>query len=230
MRLDRPFREHIRLPFQRSVLCHNLKRTEKRVTTVIRKRHTVCPGIQQSILSLEQIIQMVQLFLLSFNLFIRIPFRLISDQLSGTVPDSNHAFHTVLRCHGQFHGFHAAVFPVIDLPVIDRIGKVRHRRISRDRMILFLHQLLHLIIRDLRLKVFDCLLQKFLEIPVRIGFADQLRAIRPGHDLLLAQYHFRVLLKIGIDTDHPVSALALFIYIVIFIEALHFHPVRQIHI
>ena len=93
--------------------------------------------------------------LLGCNILIRVAFGLVLNKPAGTFPQLDHATDTVFRRDGDFHRVHEAVFPVVHLPVYNRIAEILHSGVGGDGAIFLLVQFLQLVGLDFRLQKLD---------------------------------------------------------------------------
>ena len=139
--------------------------------------------------------------MLRLDFFIGIVLGLIFQQRPHTVPQLDHAADSALRRLGYLHRVHAAVFPIIDLTVHQRIGKIADSGVGLDGMILALQFLLPVIGGDLTVDILNGLRQQRFQRLLRVRLTGGRGAERPGHHLHLAQDHIRVVDEVAVHLN-----------------------------
>ena len=139
--------------------------------------------------------------MLLLDLFIGIVLGLVFQQRPHTVPQLDHAADSALCRLGYLHRVHAAVFPVVDLPVHQRIGKIADSRIGLNGMILALQFFLPVISGDLAVDILNGFRQQRFQRLLRVRLAGRRGAERPGHHLHLAQHHVGVVDEVAVHLD-----------------------------
>ena len=139
--------------------------------------------------------------MLRLDLLIGIVLGLVFQQRPHTVPQLDHAADSALCRLGYLHRVHAAVFPVVDLPVHQCIGEVADGRIGLDGMILALQLLLPVIGGDLAVDILNGLRQQRFQRLLRVRLAGGRGTKRPGHHLHLAQHHVGVVDEVAVHLD-----------------------------
>ena len=133
-------------------------------------------------------------------------------QPPGTVPDGDHTLDAIFHRFAQFNGLHTGIFAEIQLPLMQRVAEIPHRRVSRDALrSLFLPLFRRVHRQQLPVrgcKVPDCLGELLGQVRARNGrdgiiLKRILRAFRHK----LSQHHLRVIQKILIERK-AVLALA----------------------
>ena len=193
--------EQVSLPFQVPVLVQNFQRTEQEVRAVLIEGDGVAAGVDESIFPGEGVIESIQLCLLRLDFFIGIVLGLIFQQRPHTVPQLDHAADSALCRLGYLHRVHTAVFPVVDLVVHQRIGKIADSRVGLNGMILALQFFLPVIGGDLAVNILNGLRQQCFQRLLRVRLAGRRGAERPGHHLHLAQDHIRVVDEVAVHLD-----------------------------
>ena len=132
--------------------------------------------------------------MLGFDHGIRVIFRLILDQQADTVPNSDQPFDATFSGDGGVDRRHAAVFPVIHLPVHQRKAEIADAGVGGNGEVFFLiSQLFRLILGDTAVDALDGLGQQLAEILILIGDTGCLRAKGTADLLHLAEDHFRMI-------------------------------------
>ena len=139
--------------------------------------------------------------MLRLDLLVGIVLGLVFQQRPHTVPQLDHAADSALRRLGYLHRVHAAVFPVVDLPVHQCIGEVADSGIGFDGMILALQFFLPVIGGDLAVDILNGLRQQRFQRLLRVRLTGGRGAERPGHHLHLAQDHIRVVDEVAVHLD-----------------------------
>ena len=200
--LDGALREHIRFSDKIALIIQHLQRGQQTEGTVCTKHTVIGPGIDQAIFLAERIVNLVQVRLLRCDKGFRVVLRLIFDQPSGAVPDFNHTLNAALcRCR-HIYRIHAAVFPVVKLPIHHCIAEVTHGRVGRNGMIFFLVcQFIQLILCDFRMNILNGIGQQRPQFLPLEGQAGRLRAKGTTDLTHFTQYHIRIVDEILVHSQ-----------------------------
>ena len=139
--------------------------------------------------------------MLRLDFFIWIVLGLVFQQRPHTVPQLDHAADSALCRLGYLHRVHAAVFPIIDLTVHQRIGEVADSGVGLNGMILALQFLLPVIGGDFAVDILNGLRQQRFQRLLRVRLAGRRGAERPGHHLHLAQHHVGMVDEVAVHLD-----------------------------
>ena len=126
MRANGALGEHIRLAGEIAFVVQHLQRAQQRIAAVIRKGKVVATGVKPPVFFDIGIVQPVQLLLLAPDDLIGMVLRLVLDELTGAVPQGDHAAHSVLGGQRQFDRLHAAVNAEIQLAVYAGKAVITH--------------------------------------------------------------------------------------------------------
>ena len=133
MGLDGALGEHIRLALQLSVLVDDFQRTEQVIGRIVCIGQAVCTVIDETVFGRKAVIELVQFRLLFPNGAVRNRcVHLKVDQFLHTIPQSHQTFYTGFGSSIEVRAHHAAVFPVVHLPVHNGIGIVLHIGVGRN--------------------------------------------------------------------------------------------------
>ena len=132
MRANGALGEHIRLAGEIAFVVQHLQRAQQRIAAVIRKGKVVAAGVKPPVFFDIGIVQPVQLLLLAPDDLIGMVLRLVLDELTGAVPQGDHAAHSVLGGQRQLDRLHAAVDAEIQLAVYAGKAVITHIRVGGD--------------------------------------------------------------------------------------------------
>ena len=189
------------LALQVLLLIQHFQRTEQEIGTVLVEGNGIATGIDKAVFPGKGIIQGIQLGLLVLDFFFGIVLSLILQQRPHTVPQLDHALDAALGGLGYLHRVHAAVFPVVDLAIHQRVGEIADSRVCFNGAVLALQFFLPVIGRDFAVDILDGVGKKAFQRLIREGRAGRLRAIRTGHHLHLTQHHVRVVDEVAVHLD-----------------------------
>ena len=210
MGLDGPFGEHIRLALQLSVLINDFQRTEQVIGRIVCIGQTVCTVIDETVFGRKAVIEPVQLCLFLLNSAVRNRcIHLKVDQFLHTITQSHKTFHTGFGGSVEVRAHHAAVFPVVHLPVYNGIGIVLHIRVGRNGGV---NSFAFAQLRQLCLLISSMnILHRIMQLVGKLQSLDRVHGVihtmSSAYRLLSAQHHFRVVDKIPVD-GKPVLRLS----------------------
>ncbi len=104
MRANGALGEHIRLAGEIAFVVQHLQRAQQRIAAVIRKGKVVAAGVKPPVFFDIGIVQPVQLLLLAPDNLIGMVLRLVLDELTGAVPQGDHAAHRFSVVSGSSTG------------------------------------------------------------------------------------------------------------------------------
>ena len=133
MGLDGALGEHIRLVLQLSVLVDDFQCTEQVIGRIVCIGQAVCTVIDETVFGRKAVIEPIQLCLFLLNGAVR--YRCVHlkvDQLLHTIPQSHQTFYTGFGSGVEVRAHHAAVFPVVHLPVHNGVGIILHIGVGRN--------------------------------------------------------------------------------------------------
>ena len=202
MGLNGPFGEHIRLALQLSVLVNNFQRTEQVIGRIVCIGQAVCTVIDETVSGRKAVIEPVQfrLFLGNGSVWNRC-IHLKVDQFLHTITQSHKTFHAGFGGGVEVRAHHAAVFPVVHLPVYNGIRIVLHIGVSRNGGVngFALAQLRQLCLLISAMNV----LHRIMQLVGKLQSLDRIHGVihtmSGAYRLLSAQHHFRVVDKIPVD-------------------------------
>ena len=140
--------------------------------------------------------------LLGCNLLIRVAFGLVLNEPADTFPQLDHASDAVFRRDGDLHREHPAVFPVVHLPICNRVAEILHCGVGRDGAVLLLFlPFLDFVGGVLGMEVFHGFRQQVGKVGILQRLAGGFLFIAvhtpvKGH---LSQQHFWVIQEILVD-------------------------------
>ena len=202
MGLDGPLGEHICLAFQLSVLVDDFQRTEQVIGRIVCIGQSVCTVIDKAIFCRKAVIEAVQFRLLLPNGAVRNRcIHLKVDQFLHTIPQSHKTFYAGFCGGVEIRAHHAAVFPVVHLPVYNGIGIVLHIRIGRNGGV---NGFAFAQLRQLCLLISAMnILHRIMQLVGKLQSLDRVHGVvhtmSSAYRLLSAQHHFRVVDKIPVD-------------------------------
>jgi len=133
MGLDGALGKHIRLALQLSVLVDDFQRAEQVIGRIVCIGQAVCTVIDETVSGRKAVIELVQLCLFLLNGAVRHRcVHLKVNQFLHTIPQSHQTFYTGFGSGIEVRAHHAAVFPVVHLPVHNGIGIVLHIGVGRN--------------------------------------------------------------------------------------------------
>ena len=210
MGLDGPLGEHICLTFQFPVLVDDFQRTEQVIGRIVCIGQSVCTVIDETVFGRKAIIEAVQFRLLLGNGAVRNRcIHLKVDQFLHTITQSHKTFYAGFCGGVEIRAHHAAVFPVVHLPVYNGIGIVLHIRIGRNGGVngFAFAQLRQLCLLISAMNV----LHRIMQLVGKLQSLDRVHGVvhtmSGAYRLLSAQHHFRVVDKIPVD-GKPVLRLS----------------------
>ena len=202
MGLDGPFGEHIRLALQLSVLVDDFQRTEQVIGRIVCIGQTVCTVIDETVFGRKAVIEAVQFRLLLGNGAVRNRcIHLKVDQFLHTITQSHKTFHAGFGGGVEVRAHHAAVFPVVHLPVYNGIGIVLHIGVGRNGGV---NSFAFAQLRQLCLLISAMnILHRIMQLVGKLQSLDRVHGVvhtmSSAYRLLSAQHHFRVVDKIPVD-------------------------------
>ena len=202
MGLDGPLGEHICLTFQFPILVNDFQRTEQVIGRIICIGQSVCTVIDKAIFCRKAVIEAVQFRLLLGNGAVwNRCIHLKVDQFLHTITQSHKTFHTGFGGGVEVRAHHAAVFPIVHLPVYNGIGIVLHIRIGRNGGVngFALAQLRQLCLLISAMNVLHRIMQLVGKLQSRDRVHGVVHTMCSAYRLLSAQHHFRVVDKIPVD-------------------------------
>ena len=210
MGLDGALGEHIRLTLQLSVLVDDFQRTEQVIGRIVCIGQAVCTVIDETVSGRKAVIELVQLCLFFLNGAVRNRcVHLKVDQLLHTIPQSHQTFYTGFGSGIEVRAHHAAVFPVVHLPVHNGIGIVLHIGVGRNGGVngFAFAQLWQLCLLISAMNVLHSIVQLVGKLQSLNGIHGVIHTMSSAYRLLSAQHHFRVVDKILVD-GKPVLRLS----------------------
>ena len=202
MGLDGPLGEHIRLALQLSVLVDNFQRTEQVIGRIICIGQPVCTVVDETVFGRKAVIKPVQflLFLGNGAVWNRC-IHLKVDQFLHTITQSHKTFHAGFGGSVEVRAHHAAVFPVVHLPVYNGIGIVLHIGVSRNGGVnsFAFAQLRQLCLLISAMNILHSIMQLVGKLQSLDRVHGVIHTMSSAYRLLSAQHHFRVVDKIPVD-------------------------------
>ena len=202
MGLDGPLGEHICLTFQFPVLVDDFQRTEQVIGRIVCIGQSVCTVIDKAIFCRKAIIEAVQFRLLLGNGAVwNRCIHLKVDQFLHTITQSHKTFHAGFGGGVEVRAHHAAVFPVVHLPVYNGIGIVLHIWVGRNGGVngFALAQLRQLCLLISSMNVLHSIMQLVGKLQSLDRVHGVIHTMSGAYRLLSAQHHFRVVDKIPVD-------------------------------
>ena len=202
MGLDGALGEHIRLALQLSVLVDDFQRTEQVIGRIVCIGQAVCTVIDETVSGRKAVIEPVQLCLFLLNSAVQHRcVHLKVDQLLHTIPQSHQTFYTSFGSGIEVRAHHAAVFPVVHLPVHNGIGIVLHIGVGRNGGV---NGFAFAQFRQLCLLISAMnILHGIMQLVGKLQSLDRVHGVvhtmSSAYRLLSAQHHFRVVDKIPVD-------------------------------
>ena len=210
MGLDGSFGEHIRLTFQFPVLVDNFQRTEQVIGRIICIGQPICTVVDETVSGRKAIIEPVQfrLFLGNGAVWNRC-IHLKVDQFLHTITQSHKTFHAGFGGGVEVRAHHAAVFPVVHLPVYNGIGIVLHIWVGRNGGVngFAFAKLRQLCLLISAMNVLHSIMQLVGKLQSLDRVHGVIHTMSGAYRLLSAQHHFRVVDKIPVD-GKPVLRLS----------------------
>ena len=210
MGLDGPLGEHICLAFQLSVLVDDFQRTEQVIGRIVCIGQTVCTVIDETVFGRKAVIEAVQFRLLLGNGAVwNRCIHLKVDQFLHTIAQSHKTFYAGFCGGVEIRAHHAAVFPVVHLPVYNGIGIVLHIGVGRNGGV---NSFAFAQLRQLCLLISAMnILHRIMQLVGKLQSLDRVHGVvhtmSSAYRLLSAQHHFRVVDKIPVD-GKPVLRLS----------------------
>ena len=202
MGLDGSFGEHIRLTFQFPVLVDDFQRTEQVIGRIICIGQSVCTVIDKAIFCRKAVIEAVQFRLLLGNGAVwNRCIHLKVDQFLHTITQSHKTFYTGFGGGVEVRAHHAAVFPIVHLPVYNGIGIVLHIWVGRNGGVngFAFAQLRQLCLLISAMNVLHSIMQLIGKLQSLDRVHGVIHTMSSAYRLLSAQHHFRVVDKIPVD-------------------------------
>jgi len=202
MGLDGSFGEHIRLTFQFPVLVDDFQRTEQVIGRIICIGQSVCTVIDKAIFCRKAVIEAVQFRLLLGNGAVwNRCIHLKVDQFLHTITQSHKTFYTGFGGGVEVRAHHAAVFPIVHLPVYNGIGIVLHIWVGRNGGVngFAFAQLRQLCLLISAMNVLHSIMQLVGKLQSLDRVHGVIHTMSSAYRLLSAQHHFRVVDKIPVD-------------------------------
>ena len=202
MGLDGPLGEHICLTFQFPVLVDDFQRTEQVIGRIVCIGQSVCTVIDETVFGRKAVIEAVQFRLLLGNGAVRNRcIHLKVDQFLHTITQSHKTFHAGFGGGVEVRAHHAAVFPVVHLPVYNGIGIVLHIGVGRNGGVngFAFAQLRQLCLLISAMNVLHSIMQLVGKLQSLDRVHGVVHTMSSAYRLLSAQHHFRVVDKIPVD-------------------------------
>ena len=197
--LDGSLREHIRFANKVALVIQHFQGGKQAVGAVIAECGVVCSGVDKPVFLAELIVEAVQSGLLLLNGFIGIVFRLILDERSYAISNSDHCLDTVFRSHRDFDGIHTAVFAVVNPTVIECIAEIAYIRVCGNRTVFFLRlHVVDLVFGDLRMDVLNCCGKLLAQLLILVSNTGRFISIRAADHFHLAEDHVRIIYKVAV--------------------------------
>ena len=195
--------EHICFGLEVFVFIQIFQRAEQIVGTIIIEQAGIFLIVDQTVFCSKGIIGSIQLGLRRLNVLIREVIQLLLNQFVDDLPQLHHTSYTAFGVVGQFDLRHDRVLSVVDLAINNRIAKILHSRVCRQRFALCfricdvrgsnLHRsviALNMLYRFCKLVCQHCTLN---------GCNGQVVTVLGAFQFQISQHHFRVVYEILVD-------------------------------